>query len=40
MNDEKDKIPFFKNWQQWYVFEILFLILLIGLFFLFTNYFS
>jgi hypothetical protein len=33
-------IPFFKTWTQWYVFVILFLVVLIVVFWLFTKYFS
>lgn len=40
MDDQKDKIPLFKTWTQWYVFVIAFLILLIILFYLFTKTFS
>jgi len=40
MNTEKDKIPVFKTWNQWYWFVIIFLILLIILFNFFTKYFS
>ena len=41
MNEQKDdKIPFFKTWTQWYVLVIVFLIVLIILFKLFTNYFA
>jgi hypothetical protein len=38
--DQKDKVPLFKSWTHWYVFVILFLILQIILFYLFTKYFS
>lgn len=38
--NSNDKIPFFKNWTQWYVFVIAFLIILIIIFRLLTNYFS
>jgi len=37
---DNDKIPLFKNWGGWYVFVILFLLLLIVLFSLFTKKFS
>lgn len=40
MEKENENIPLFKTWTQWYVFVILFLILLIVLFWLLTNYFS
>jgi hypothetical protein len=40
MKNDNDKVPFFKSWTQWYVFVILFLLLLIILFRLLTNYFS
>jgi hypothetical protein len=36
----KENIPFFKTWTQWYVFVILFLVVLIVVFWLFTKYFS
>jgi hypothetical protein len=35
-----DKVPLFKNWNRWYVFVILFLMLLIILFSFFTKRFS
>jgi hypothetical protein len=35
-----DKPPLFKNWTSWYVLVILFLVLLIFLFNLFTKKFS
>jgi hypothetical protein len=37
---EKDKVPLFKSWNQWYGFVILFLVVLIIGFYLLTNYFS
>jgi len=37
---DNDKIPLFKTWNQWYVFVIAFLVLLIVLFSLFTKTFS
>lgn len=37
---DNDKIPLFKSWNRWYVFVILFLVLLIGLFSAFTKHFS
>lgn len=37
---EKDKTPLFKSWNQWYLAVILFLILLIILFYIFTKRFS
>jgi len=40
MQDGNDKIPLFKSWGQWYFFVIVFLILLIILFSLFTKAFS
>ena len=40
MTDQKNNIPLFKSWAQWYVFVILFLVVLIILFWLFTKYFS
>lgn len=38
--NSKEDIPFFKSWNQWYLFVILFLVLLIILFYGFTKYFS
>jgi hypothetical protein len=35
-----DKAPFFKSWKGWYFSLILFLILLIVLFYLFTKRFA
>ena len=40
MIENKEKVPLFKTWTQWYVFVILFLVVLIILFWLFTKYFS
>jgi hypothetical protein len=40
MAEEKDKIPLFKTWNQWYLFVTLFLVGLILFFQYFTNYFS
>ncbi len=40
MADKKEKVPLFKSWTQWYVFVILFLVVLIILFYLFTKAFS
>ena len=40
MKDEKEKVPLFRTWNQWYWFVILFLVGLIVCFYLFTKYFS
>lgn len=40
MKNDKNKIPLFKTWTQWYVFVLGFLVVLIILFWLLTNYFS
>jgi hypothetical protein len=40
MKDEKDRVPLFRTWTHWYVFVILFLIMLIILFYMFTKTFS
>jgi len=40
MKDPKDKVPLFRTWTQWYVFVILFLLLQIIFFYLFTKSFS
>ena len=40
IDNQKDKSPFFKSWTHWYVFVILFLIVQIILFYLFTKNFS
>lgn len=37
---DNDKAPLFKNWNYWYALVILFLIILIGLFYLFTQQFK
>jgi hypothetical protein len=37
---DNDKAPLFKNWNGWYILVVLFLVVLIILFSLFTNYFS
>ncbi|HKB43965.1 MAG TPA: hypothetical protein VKC90_06240 [Chitinophagaceae bacterium] len=38
--ENNDKVPLFKNWNRWYVLVITFLVLLIILFYFFTDYFS
>ena len=40
MPESNDKIPVFKTWSHWYLFVIVFLLLLIILFSLFTKAFS
>jgi hypothetical protein len=40
MQDENNKVPLFKSWNQWYVFVLVFLVLLIILFRIFTKAFS
>ena len=40
MQEDNDKIPLFKTWNQWYVFVLAFLVVLIILFSLFTKAFS
>jgi uncharacterized integral membrane protein len=40
MNDQKDKVPLFKSWKQWYVLVIGVLILLIILFYWLTKTFA
>ncbi len=41
MKDEiKEKVPLFRSWGLWYAFVVLFLLVLIILFSLFTNYFA
>jgi hypothetical protein len=40
MNDQKDKVPLFRSWTQWYVLVIGFLILLIILFYWLTKTFA
>ena len=40
MPESNDKIPLFKTWSHWYLFVIVFLLLLIILFSLFTKAFS
>ncbi len=37
---QPEKVPLFKSWNQWYAFVIVFLLLLIIFFYLFTKYFS
>lgn len=37
---EKEKVPFFRTWNQWYAFVILFLVALILCFYALTKYFS
>ena len=39
-DDQKDKAPFFKSWNYWYVLVIIFLIVQIVLFYLFTKTFA
>lgn len=40
MGANNDKIPLFKSWNQWYVFVLAFLVLLIILFSIFTKTYS
>jgi hypothetical protein len=40
MQENDEKIPLFKTWGQWYIFVIVFLVLLIIFFSLFTKTFS
>lgn len=40
MQENNDKVPLFKSWNQWYFFIVAFLILLIILFSIFTKTFS
>ncbi|MEI9944530.1 MAG: hypothetical protein WDN26_09970 [Chitinophagaceae bacterium] len=37
---DNDKAPFFKSWGHWYVLTVVFLIVLIVLFSLFTKQFN
>ena len=37
---DKEKVPLFRTWSQWYFFVIAFLVLLIVLFYFFTKRFS
>lgn len=39
-DDRQDRAPFFNNWNYWYVLVIIFLVLQIVLFFLFTKTFA
>jgi hypothetical protein len=39
MND-KEKIPLFKSWTQWYAVVVAFLVALVVFFYFFTKYFS
>jgi len=40
MQQDNEKVPFFKKWSGWYIAVILFLLLLIVLFYFFTKYFD
>lgn len=40
MKNEKEKVPLFRTWNQWYGFVIGFLVALIVFFYLFTKFFS
>jgi|GEM_PF-605338 len=40
MKNQNDKVPLFKLWTHWYVFVIVFLIVQIILFYVFTKNFS
>lgn len=40
MKKGKDYIPLFKSWNQWYLFVIGFLVVLIVLFYWLTKYFA
>lgn len=39
-NNEDDKVPLFKTWNQWYIFLVVFLLILIFLFYWFTKFFA
>lgn len=39
-NHGDEKAPLFASWRQWYVFVMIFLIVLIILFYIFTKTFS
>lgn len=38
--NKDEKAPLFKSWNHWYVFVVLFLVLLILFFYVFTKHFS
>lgn len=38
--DQQDKVPLFKSWNYWYTLVIVFLVLQILLFYLFTKTFA
>lgn len=38
--DMSDKVPLFKSWTGWYILVLVFLVVLIGLFYLFTKNFA
>ncbi|HLF47248.1 MAG TPA: hypothetical protein VI548_12530 [Chitinophagaceae bacterium] len=40
MSDDHDKVPLFKTWKKWYFAVLLFLVVLIILFSIFTKTFS
>ena len=40
MSDGHDKVPLFKTWKHWYIVVLLFLVVLIILFSIFTKIFS
>jgi hypothetical protein len=40
MDNDSEKVPLFRSWTQWYWFVILFLVVLIVFFYLFTKFFS
>lgn len=37
---DNNKVPLFRTWTQWYLFVVLFLVVLIILFYLFTQRFA
>ena len=39
-DDNKNKIPVFRTWKQWYAFVIVILVLMIVLFYLLTQHFA
>jgi len=39
-NVEDEKVPLFGSWRNWYLFVVLFLVMLIIFFTLFTKYFG
>jgi hypothetical protein len=39
-DEEQERVPLFKKWSYWYALEIIFLLVLIGFFYIITKHFA